>query len=53
LKFVGELEESTIEHVTHFQIECGDLVLTSTFFDYKKMIFDEVLRNSILLDYFD
>ena len=27
LKFVGELEESTVEHVAHFQIECGDLAI--------------------------
>ena len=26
-KFVGELEESTVEHVSHFQIECGDLAI--------------------------
>ena len=27
LKFAGELEKSTVEHVSHFQIECGDLVI--------------------------
>ena len=26
-KFSAELEESTVEHATHFQIECGDLVI--------------------------
>jgi len=24
-KYAGELEESTVEHVAHFQIKCGDL----------------------------
>ena len=26
-KFAGELEESIVEHVAHFQIECGDLTI--------------------------
>ena len=26
-KFVGELEESIVEHVTHFQVERGDLAI--------------------------
>jgi len=27
LKFVRELEESIVEHVAHFQMECGDLAI--------------------------
>ena len=31
LKFGHELQESTIEHVAHFQIECGDLAIDEFF----------------------